>query len=112
MARRASEIRRTGWPGWLRVAIEPSGRTRSMAPLLRSSRTLTMPVPVRDLARRTGQRRVRASQPASRSVDGESDAPVTVASVTASNGGWSRAAASRPRHSVTRVQARSVSPLV
>ena len=43
----AGVIRRTGWPGWARVATTPSGRTRSMSPLRRSSRTLTMPVPAR-----------------------------------------------------------------
>ena len=55
-----------------------------MGPLRRSSRTLTMPRPARVRARVTGQRRVWASHAASRSVEGESEAPTTVAEVTAS----------------------------
>ena len=43
-------------------------------------------------------------------VDGESAAPRHATAVTGSYGGWSSAAASSPRHSVSRVQARSVSP--
>ena len=50
------------------------------------------------------------SHPANRSAEGESLAPVTAAAMTGSYGGWSSAAASRPRHSVMRVHARSVSP--
>ena len=81
-----------------------------MFPVRRSSRTLTTPVPARERARRTGHLRYCASQAASRSADGESEPPVTVADSTGSKGGWSSAAASRPRQSVMRVHARSVSP--
>ena len=64
---------RTGWPGCDSVAVLPStGRTRSTVPLARSSRTEMMPLRLRARAIETGQRSRTASQPASRSPDGES----------------------------------------
>ena len=55
------------------VAVLPStGRTRSTVPLARSSRTEMMPLRLRARAIDTGQRSRTASQPASRSPDGES----------------------------------------
>jgi len=81
-----------------------------MGPLLRSNRTLTTPPPAAVRTRRTGALRTRPSQAASSSDEGESLAPATTASLTASYGAPSSAAASSPRQSVTRVQARSVSP--
>ena len=81
-----------------------------MLPLRRSIRTLDIPVPAVVRVRRTGQRSDSASQPASRSVLGLSEAPLTVTWSTFSYGAWSSVAASRPRQMVNRVHARSESP--
>src|SRR5690606_2760150 len=108
--RRCSETRRSGWPGWVSRPLLPSGLTISIGPDGRSSTADTMPGPRGWSTRRTGTSRYTASQAASRSVDGESASPVTVALVTGSYGGRSSAEASTARHEVSRVQARSVSP--
>ena len=110
MARRGKAIRRSGWPGWVSVAMLPSTRTRSIGPPRRCSRTLVRPVPAVVWARITGAFSASASQAASRSVLGLSDAPLTVTASTPKNGGWSSAAARSPRQKVVRVHARSVSP--
>ena len=108
--RGGSETRRSGWPGWVRVATLPSGRTSSTGPDSRSRTTLIKPLPAGVRVRVTGQRRVSAIHPAMSSALGLSTPPVTVPAFTGSCGGWSNAAASSPRQSVTRLQARSVSP--
>ncbi len=90
---RGSAIVRSGCPGWVKVASWPSGRTSSMSPDRRSNTTDTMPCPLEVRTRRTGMSRQDASQPASSWVEGESAVPVTVARVTGSCGGRSRAAA-------------------
>ena len=66
--RRFSEIRRSGCPGCESVATAPSGRTRSIGPLLRSRRTLTTPAPAAVRTRRTGALSASPSQAASSSV--------------------------------------------
>ena len=53
-----------------------------MAPLARSRPTAQIPLPACVSSRVTGTRKAQASQAASRSVDGESGAPATVAAVT------------------------------
>ncbi len=55
-----------------------------MFPLRRSSRTLTMPLPALERVLATGQRSAHASHAASRSAEGESLPPVTVADSTGS----------------------------
>ncbi len=103
---------RSAGPAARAGAACPSARPGAAArpgPERRSSRTETIPAPsARD--RRTFTPSRPASQPAMRSVDGEIVSPVTVAEVTASCGGKSRAAASSARQWVSRVHARSVSP--
>ena len=111
-APRGGRARRAGPAGRAGAACPPC---RPGAPA-RPARTggpaapTTSPAPLSAGERLTLTSSRTASQPASRSVDGEIASPATTAPVTGSCGGASSAVASRARHSVSRVQVRSVSP--